>query len=137
MSANALKTLREPSREEAFDGAYYICGEDDFQKEDAVRQLIEAAIEPGMRDFNMEVIRAQEQDAKSLDAALSALPMMADRQGGCRAGRRRAEKRCAQSTRPLPLRTRLPMCLFCLSKPPVAKPTRAWRGLRRQSSSTT
>jgi DNA polymerase-3 subunit delta len=56
-----------------------VCGEDDFQKDDAVKQLVEAAIEPAMRDFNMEVVRAQELDPRTLDAALSALPMLADR----------------------------------------------------------
>ena len=79
MSASALKTLRDALKRGVFDGVYYICGEDDFQKEDAMRQLIAAAIEPAMRDFNMEVRRAQDIDAKSLDAALAAVPMMADR----------------------------------------------------------
>jgi DNA polymerase III subunit delta len=80
VSANtALKTLRDAIKRGTFDGAYYVHGEDDFQKDDAVKQLVEAAIEPAMRDFNMEVLRAQEVDAKSLDAALSALPMLADR----------------------------------------------------------
>ena len=80
MSANtALKTLRDALKRGSFDGAYYVYGEDDFQKDDAVKQLVEAAIEPAMRDFNMEVLRAQDLDAKSLDASLSALPMMADR----------------------------------------------------------
>jgi DNA polymerase III subunit delta len=80
VSANtALKTLRDAIKRETFDGAYYVHGEDDFQKDDAVKQLVDAAIEPAMRDFNMEVLRAQEVDAKSLDAALSALPMLADR----------------------------------------------------------
>lgn len=80
MSVNtALKTLRDAVQKGTFDGAYYICGEDDFQKNDAVNQLIDAAVEPAMRDFNMEVLRAQETDAKSLDAALLALPMLADR----------------------------------------------------------
>jgi DNA polymerase-3 subunit delta len=80
MSATAaLKTLRDALKRGTFDGAYYICGEDDFQKEDAMKQLIEAAIEPGMRDFNMEVKRGSEFDARSLDAALSAMPMLADR----------------------------------------------------------
>lgn len=80
MSATtALKTLRDAIKRGTFDGAYYVCGEDDFQKDDAVKQLIEAAVEPAMRDFNMEVLRAQDLDAKSLDAALSALPMLADR----------------------------------------------------------
>jgi DNA polymerase III subunit delta len=71
--------MRDALKRGVFDGAYYICGDDEFQKEDAVRQLSAAAIEPGMRDFNMEVRRAQELDAKSLDAALSAVPMMSDR----------------------------------------------------------
>ncbi|MDO8501745.1 MAG: DNA polymerase III subunit delta [Gemmatimonadaceae bacterium] len=79
MSATAPKTLSDALKRGTFDGAYYICGEDDFQKEDAMRQLIEAAVEPAMLDFNMEIKRAQDTDAKSLDAALSALPMMADR----------------------------------------------------------
>ena len=80
MSVNAaLKTLRDALKRGTFDGAYYVCGEDDFQKDDAVKQLVEAAVEPSMRDFNMEVLRAQEVDSKSLDAALSALPMLADR----------------------------------------------------------
>lgn len=80
MSATqALKTLRDAIKRGTFDGAYYVCGEDDFQKDDAVKQLVEAAIEPAMRDFNMEVVRAQDLDARSFDAALSALPMLADR----------------------------------------------------------
>ena len=80
MSATqALKTLRDALKRGTFDGAYYVSGEDDFQKDDAVRQLVEAAVEPAMRDFNMEVLRAQDLDSKSLDAALSALPMLADR----------------------------------------------------------
>jgi DNA polymerase-3 subunit delta len=79
VSANALKTLTDALKRGTFDGVYYVCGEDDFQKSDAVKQLIEAATEPAMRDFNMEVLQAQETTAKSLDAALSALPMMADR----------------------------------------------------------
>lgn len=80
MSADtALKTLRDALKRGTFDGAYYICGEDEFQKEDAMKQLIGAAMEPAMRDFNMEVKQASELDAKSLDATLSALPMLADR----------------------------------------------------------
>ena len=80
MSADlALRTLREALKRGTFDGAYYICGEDDFQKEDAMKQLIAAGTEPATRDFNMEVKRGAEFDAKSLDAALSALPMLADR----------------------------------------------------------
>ncbi|MEO5904939.1 MAG: DNA polymerase III subunit delta [Gemmatimonadaceae bacterium] len=79
MSASALKIMRDALKRGVFDGAYYICGEDDFQKEDAMRQLTAAAVEPAMRDFNFDVRRSQDFDTKSLDAALSAVPMMADR----------------------------------------------------------
>lgn len=79
MSDAALRTLRKAVDQGSFAAAYYICGEDDFQKEDAMKKLMAAAIEPEMRDFNTEMRRGSEFDAKSLDAALSALPMMADR----------------------------------------------------------
>lgn len=80
MSADpALKTLHDALKRGRFDGAYYICGEDEFRKEDATKKLSAAAIEPAMRDFNMEIRRGSEFDAKSLDSALSALPMLADR----------------------------------------------------------
>lgn len=79
MSKAALKSLGDIVKRRAFDPAYYICGEDDFQKEDAMKQLIGAAIEPAMRDFNLDVRRAQDFDPKTLDALLSSMPMMADR----------------------------------------------------------
>ncbi|HLE55569.1 MAG TPA: DNA polymerase III subunit delta [Rhodothermia bacterium] len=66
-------------KQQAFDGAYYICGEDDFQKEDAMRRLVGAAVDPAVRDFNLDVRRALEVDAKTLDALLSSMPVMAER----------------------------------------------------------
>ena len=47
MSADpALKTLHDALKKGRFDGAYYICGEDEFRKEDATKRLSAAAIEP-------------------------------------------------------------------------------------------
>jgi DNA polymerase-3 subunit delta len=79
MSDAALKTLTNVLKQQTFEGAYYICGEDDFQKEDAMKQLIAAAVDPATRDFNLDVHRAQDIDAKALDALLSSMPMMAER----------------------------------------------------------
>jgi DNA polymerase-3 subunit delta len=79
MSKAALKSLGEIVKRRLFDPAYYVCGEDDFQKEDAMKQLIGAAVDPAMRDFNLDVRRAQDVDPKSLDALLSSMPMMAER----------------------------------------------------------
>jgi len=78
-SPSALKTLREVLKRRSFDGAYYITGEDEYQKEDAVRQLIGAALDSAERDFNLDVRRAGELDGETLGVLLSTPPMMAER----------------------------------------------------------
>ena len=79
MSASSLKTLRDVIKRRSFDGAYYIIGEDEYQKEDAIRQLVDAAIEVPARDFNLDTRRAAELDGESLGVLLSTPPMMAQR----------------------------------------------------------
>ena len=79
MSASSLKTLRDALKRRSFDGAYFITGEDDYQKDDAVRQLTEAALEPATRDFNLDTRRAAELDPETLGVLLSTPPMMAER----------------------------------------------------------
>jgi DNA polymerase-3 subunit delta len=79
MSASSLKTLRDALKRRSFDGAYFITGEDDYQKDDAIRQLIEAALEPSSRDFNLDTRRAAELDPETLGVLLSTPPMMAER----------------------------------------------------------
>lgn len=79
MSVSSLKTLRDTLKRRSFDGAYYITGEDDYQKDDAVSQLIEAALDPQTRDFNLDVRKAADLDAEILGSLLSTPPMMAER----------------------------------------------------------
>jgi DNA polymerase-3 subunit delta len=79
MSASSLKTLRDAIKRRLFDGAYYISGDDDYQKDDAVRQLIDAALDSSPRDFNLDVRRGADLDAETLAILLSTPPMMADR----------------------------------------------------------
>ncbi|MCA1837412.1 MAG: hypothetical protein LC674_01090, partial [Actinobacteria bacterium] len=79
MSASSLKTLRDALKRRSFDGAYYISGDDDYQKDDALRQLIDAVVEPGSRDFNLDVRRAADLDGETLGVLLSTPPMMAER----------------------------------------------------------
>ncbi|HEY3134206.1 MAG TPA: DNA polymerase III subunit delta [Gemmatimonadaceae bacterium] len=79
MSASSLKTLRDAIKRRSFDGAYYIYGEDEYQKDDAIRQLVESAIDPALRDFNLDIRRASELDPEALGVLLSTPPMMADR----------------------------------------------------------
>lgn len=74
-----LKTLRDAVTRRAFDGAYYIWGDDEYQKGDAVRQLVEAAIDPATRDFNLDVRRGGEVDESELLSLVNTPPMMAPR----------------------------------------------------------
>ena len=77
--ASSLKILRDAVKRRSFDGAYYVTGEDEYQKEDAVRQLVDAALDPVARDFNLDVRRGGDVDAESLGVLLSTPPMMAER----------------------------------------------------------
>src|SRR5688500_8436289 len=79
MSVSSLKTLREAIKRRSFDGAYYITGEDEYQKDDAVRQLIDATLGEHARDFNLDIRKASDLDAEALGSLLGTPPMMAER----------------------------------------------------------
>jgi DNA polymerase III subunit delta len=79
MPPSSLKTLRDAIKSGSFDHAYYISGEDEFQKEDAVRQLIEAAVDPRAADFNLDIRRASDLNAEELGVLVGTPPMMAER----------------------------------------------------------
>lgn len=77
--SSTQRILRDAVRDKQFAPAYYLYGEDDFLKEQAVRQLVEAAVDPATRDFNFEVRRGSELDAETLGSLLGTPPMMAER----------------------------------------------------------
>ena len=79
MPPSSLKTLRDAIKGGKFDSAYYIVGEDEFQKEDAIRQLIDAALDPATAHFNLDVRRANDLSGESLGVLLGTPPMMAER----------------------------------------------------------
>jgi DNA polymerase-3 subunit delta len=59
-------------------GAFYLHGEDQFRKEAAVRALIEAHVDAGTRDFNLDVLRGNEVAAETLASVLATPPMMGE-----------------------------------------------------------
>lgn len=61
------------------DPVYYLHGEEHVLKDEAVGALVDRLLEPAMRDFNLDVRAAAEQDAESLHALLNTLPMLAER----------------------------------------------------------
>jgi len=97
VSKAALQTVRDAIKRGSFEPVYYIFGEDDFQKEDALKQLQFAALDAATRDFNLESRRGSELDEGNLSTLLATPPMMAERRvviirdiGGLKKNTRRA-----------------------------------------------
>lgn len=76
MSERALRTA---ITKRIFEPAYYLHGDDDFRKDDALAALIASAVDPALRDFNVEVRRGAEVDAEILETVLGTPPLMSDR----------------------------------------------------------
>jgi DNA polymerase-3 subunit delta len=72
-----LKGLKRGER--APDPVYYLHGEEDVLKDEAVRALLDRAVEPAWRDFNVDVRAAADLDAEALHALVNTPPMMAPR----------------------------------------------------------
>ncbi|HEX3160046.1 MAG TPA: DNA polymerase III subunit delta [Gemmatimonadaceae bacterium] len=74
-----IRAFRKALDDRSFAPVYLLHGEDEFRKEQAVKQLVAAAVDEGLRDFNVEVRRGSELDAGTLGSLLNTPPMMADR----------------------------------------------------------
>jgi DNA polymerase-3 subunit delta len=73
------KALRSAIHERVFAPVYYLYGGDDYLKDESLRHLVDAAIDPATREFNLEIRRGAELDAEVLGTLLDTPPMMADR----------------------------------------------------------
>ncbi|CAN5314001.1 DNA polymerase III subunit delta [soil metagenome] len=71
--------LAEAIKTGNFDPVYCLFGDNDFRKEEALRQILATAIDPVTRDFNVDVLRGSETDASTLETALGSVPMIAER----------------------------------------------------------
>jgi DNA polymerase III subunit delta len=74
-----MKALRPALQDKQFSPAYYLHGDDEFLKEEALRLLIEAAVDQATRDFNLDQRKGADVDAAALAALLATPPMMAER----------------------------------------------------------
>src|SRR2546426_10797726 len=63
----------------ALQPVYYLHGEEDVLKEEAVRALLDRAVPPAMRDFNVDWRGAGELDAEGLYALVNTPPLLAER----------------------------------------------------------
>lgn len=79
MPAATPRVLKSAIDAGSFDPVYVLHGEEDFLKEQLLRQLLASAVDPAMRDFNVDIRRGPELDPASLRSVLEQLPMMAER----------------------------------------------------------
>lgn len=79
MASAGEKALHAALKKGSFDPVYYFHGDDDYLKDIRTRELVEAAVDPTTRDFNLEQRRGADTSAESLDSLLSTPPMLAER----------------------------------------------------------
>ena len=77
--ASALRVVQAAVQAGVFAPVYYLHGDDDYLKDNALRDLLSAAIDPATRDFNCEIRRGSEIDAETLGSLLATPPMFAER----------------------------------------------------------
>ncbi|MCL4865584.1 MAG: DNA polymerase III subunit delta [Gemmatimonadales bacterium] len=69
------KTLRKGT----LPAAIYLYGAEDPLKDDALDEILDRALDPGLRDFNLDTRSASSLDPEDVVTLLTTLPMMADR----------------------------------------------------------
>ena len=74
-----MKALHTAVQKQQFDPVYYLHGEEEFRKEEAVRYLVDGAVDPATRDFNLDQRKGAELTGETLASLLAMPPMMADR----------------------------------------------------------
>jgi DNA polymerase-3 subunit delta len=77
--SSPLRVVQAAIQSRSFAPVYYLHGDDDYLKDAAVRDLLEASIDPSTRDFNCEIRRASELDAEAVSSLLSTPPMLAEK----------------------------------------------------------
>ncbi len=78
--AGAMKNpLRNILAQGSPGGVFFLYGEDEHRKGEAVRALVDAHVDPGTRDFNLDVVSASEVSVEDLARILATPPMMAER----------------------------------------------------------
>lgn len=61
------------------DGVYFLFGDDEYRREAATKVLMERALDPGTRDFNLDQLNGSEVTTEALASILATPPMMAPR----------------------------------------------------------
>ena len=78
MGKGVDRVCEENIKGKKFSNAYFLYGAEDFLMEDALTQLVEAAVDPATKDFNYDLYYAAETDAGKIVDTANAYPMMAE-----------------------------------------------------------
>lgn len=79
MSLAADRSLHDLVQRGDVEGVFFFHGDAQRLRDDAARTLVEAAIDPATRDFNLDTYRASEVSPDALAASLAMPPVMAPR----------------------------------------------------------
>ena len=79
MAPLTLDALLRGLKKGAPDPVYLLHGDEDVLKDEAVRALLDAAVDPAARDFNLDSRFAADLDAEAFHALVNTPPMLADR----------------------------------------------------------
>lgn len=79
MPAQSVEALFRSLAKGGLAPVYYLYGPEDVLKDEAVRTIVERAVDPTLRDFNFDQRSAAQLDAEEIYALCNTLPMLADR----------------------------------------------------------
>src|SRR5437879_1112527 len=77
MGALTFDALLRSLKQGVPDPVYYLHGDEDVLKDEAVRALVDRAVDPAARDFNVDQRSAPELDAEACHALVNTPPMLA------------------------------------------------------------
>ena len=79
-TANGLsyEDVERSLRKKNFSPIYLFYGEEDFLIDETLQVLIDKAVEPSARSFNLDIVHGSDVDAKDIISLASAFPMMAE-----------------------------------------------------------
>src|SRR3989441_11856438 len=76
MGALTFDALLRSLKQGAPDAVYYLHGEEDVLKDEAVRALLERAVDPAARDFNIDQRTAADLDPEAFNALVNTPPLL-------------------------------------------------------------
>lgn len=79
MALSAERRLERLLEEGDPEGVFFLHGDAVRIREEAARRIVDAALDPATRDFNLDVFRGEDVEPRDLAGALSTPPMMAAR----------------------------------------------------------